>query len=545
MSRGPLFLLFVTALLAPALHASKAHAARVLFVADATSDTEITSVLGADGHTVDSVTNDFATGNATLRSADLSGYGLVVWSANGSGYGDQHNDPAVFAHLTHYVRQGGRVLVTGYDSVASPSDPLLIEFLGGTGSTDVPSAPGPVSMEATSLSTGARDLRGVVPIPASPDRDTLTGLMPDTIAIVATADGSAGAQWTLRRVGRGEIAYVSNGDSAGSSASWSNASADGAGAYNAALRNFALAANGADSTSSAQASTSSGSPRRAHTLSLTEAPSAAVLVGASRAWIPSGVAVPLSVCGASCHPVVETRACEAPECPGTGTLLITGERIADVGDFPRDRDGWNAERMRLAADPELASIAWALGTHPDPPPPPPRPLRFLRSPHPTLGWELHVEGAIGAIVENGTPIGTVSASVGPRFMPHDIDEPLDVMYGNIHGLDAHATLAYGLDGQHPDDYLVLVGLAPAFGYALPDERVRLPSAFAFLAPELGAALSSSRAPTYYFAWHLEGALLVDEHVGVDVRGDLVILADWNAPDTFATMLTLGVGALFR
>lgn len=536
------------ALAVVALNAAPARAARVLFVSDATADVDVASVLAADGHDVVRVTNDFATGNAALRDGELFAYALVVWSASGSGYGDAHGDPAVFARLTAYVEGGGRVLVTGYDSVASPTDPLLIAFLGGTGSTDVPGPPGAVSMEVTSLTTGVVDLRGTVPVPTSGDRDTLTGLMGDTLEIVGTSGGSAGAQWTLRRVGLGEIAYVSNGDSAGSSASWSIASSDGNGAYNAALRNFAFAANGGvfgGSSAHVAAPSTPASPRRAQTLSLTDASSPAVLVARTRAWIPSGVAVPLSVCAPSCQPVIETRSCAPPECPGEGTLLVTREPIADVGDYPQDRAGFERERTRLLADPELASIAWAFGTHPEPPPPPPSALRFVPRSHHWIGWELHVGGALGGLVDASMPVGTLSASFGPRFMPHDFDEPLDVMYGNVHGVEARGTLVYGLDGQHPDDLMVLVGLAPAFGYAFPDERIRIPSAFAFLVPEVGAAVSTWHTATYYWAWHLDGALLLDEHVGVDLRADLVLLADWVAPDTLATMLTLGAGVFFR
>ena len=59
--------------------------------------------------------------------------------------------------------------------------------------------------------------------------------------MVASSTVPTEFQWTLRMLGAGEIAYVSNGDS-GSSAhpSWENTSPGGAGAYNAALRNFAF-----------------------------------------------------------------------------------------------------------------------------------------------------------------------------------------------------------------------------------------------------------------------------------------------------------------
>jgi hypothetical protein len=523
-----------------ALTPSRASAARVLVVSDAGADLGVVDVLVADGHQVTTVTNDFATGNATL-AGDLFGYDLVVWSATGNGYGDAHSDGIVFANLASFVSAGGRVFVTGYDTVASPTDPLLIELLGATGSTDVPPAPGPVAMIETSLTTGVVDIRGVVPSPLSGDRDTLTGLRGDTLEIVATAGGGAGAQWTLRRLGAGEIAYVSNGDAGGSTLSWSTTSSDGTGVYNAALRNFAAACNGHSTIAHVA---SHGSPRRAHTMYLLDAATPAVLVGSDRAWIPPGVAIPLAICGPACHPIRETRECTTPECPGQGTLLIASERIADVPDFPRDRVGWNRERVLLMADAELSAVGWAFGAHPEPPPSPPRPAYFLRPRDERLGWELHVEGGGGVLTTASVGVATLSASVGLRFQP-DIDEPLDVMYGNVHGADLRVTVVPGITGQRADDLAVLVGISPAFAFAFANDRIRIPPAFAFLIPELGLAVSTTRPVTYYFSWHLEAAVLLEEHVGLDVRADLTLIDEWVPGDDVEVMLSLGAGVFFR
>lgn len=221
-----------------------AHAANILFVSDAGGDSEIAAVLTMDGHVVTIRSGDFATGNMALR-ADLSGYDAVFWSASGSGYGDAHSDAMVFTNLTAFVTAGGRVFVTGYDSIASPTDPMLIAFLGGTGSIDVPGAPGAVTMAENSLSVGVVDVRGVVPTGGYGDRDSLTGLTSGTVAVVTTSGGTD-AQWSLRTLGGGEIAYVSNGASgSGTTPSWSTTTTGGAGAYNAAIRNFAHAAEGA------------------------------------------------------------------------------------------------------------------------------------------------------------------------------------------------------------------------------------------------------------------------------------------------------------
>lgn len=519
-----------------ALVPAPASAAQVLLVSDAGGDLGIASVLEADGHAVEIRSNDFATGNASM-CVDLARFDLVVWSANGSGYGDVHGDPVVFSCLRAFVETGGRVFVTGYDSVASPTDPLLIEFLGATGSTDVPGPPGPVTQVETSLTSGLIDLRGVTPIPASSDRDTLTGLGGDTIEIVGTS-GGGGAQWTLRRLGRGEIVYVSNGDAGATSTSgWT----DGSSAYQAALRNFAFASAGAAHAEIANR----GSPRRARVMYLLAASTPAVLLAPDRAWMPASTETPLSICaGPTCHPIRELRACSAPECPGDGTLMISSERLADVADYPRDYTGWNRERTLLTFDPELASLTWALAPFPGPGPTPPRPVEFIHSPREWLGWELHFSGGITGVTSNGVVAPSISGSFGLRFQPA-IEELLDVMYGTMMGIDARVTVLPGVSGQRPDDYAVLVGLSPAFGYAFPHEAVRIPPLFAWVFPELGVAVSSVRPATWYAAWHLDGAVLVDEHVGLDARADLVVVDEWVDGDDVELILTLGVGVFFR
>jgi hypothetical protein len=80
----------------------------------------------------------------------------------------------------------------------------------------------------------------VTPTGGYSDRDALTGLSGVVVAAYSTGSTTE-AQWTVRMLGSGQIAYVSNGQSGTSAhASWTNTSTGGAGAYNAALRNFAF-----------------------------------------------------------------------------------------------------------------------------------------------------------------------------------------------------------------------------------------------------------------------------------------------------------------
>lgn len=212
-------------------------AAGILVVSDSNANTNIVTVLQGEGFTVTSVSGDYATGNATLKG-NLSVYDAIYWIADGSGPGSVHSDAALFNNLTGYVQAGGRIFVTGYDSVASPTDSLLIDFVGGTSSIDAGMV-GPIINQINSLTVGAVDLRGLTPMGGHGDQDAISGLKADTVGV----SGSSGYySWTLRSLGNGEIAYVSNGESyGGNHATWLNTSADGYGAYNGALRNFAAA----------------------------------------------------------------------------------------------------------------------------------------------------------------------------------------------------------------------------------------------------------------------------------------------------------------
>jgi hypothetical protein len=229
-----------------------ASAANILVVSDANTDTNIATVLRADGHTVNLVTFDYMSGlNPTLRG-DLSEYDAVFWSATANGFGGVHASPEVFTNLTDYVSSGGRVFVTGYNCIASP-DSLLISFLGGTGANGFPGSPSTVASIDTSMTTGAVDIRGIAPTQYSFDLDGLLGLGPDTTEIVGSLSGpfggGGGAQWTLRTIGSGEIAFVSNGDfMTAEPFSWAAAMPGSGGAYNAVIRNFAAASEGSASS---------------------------------------------------------------------------------------------------------------------------------------------------------------------------------------------------------------------------------------------------------------------------------------------------------
>ncbi len=213
----------------------------ILFVSDSGVGADIGAVLEGDGHTVTYVMDDFTGGGNPALLGDLSQYDSIFWSASGNGSGDQHTDTSVFDNLTDYVEAGGSVFVTGYDSIASPYDSNLTSFVGGTGSYDSSSSylgPDSPALADTSLTSGVVDIGGVMPTGYYGDTDTL---YPDdgTVTVVESDHGSS---WTIRTLGYGQVAYVSNGQygTFGSHSSWTDTSTDGDGAYNAAIRNFAF-----------------------------------------------------------------------------------------------------------------------------------------------------------------------------------------------------------------------------------------------------------------------------------------------------------------
>ncbi len=220
-------------------------AADILFVSDSNNDENIAPVLAADGHNVTVVLNDYVDDESednVVLQGDLSSYGCVVWAASGTGSGDDHNSTTI-NNLSSWVSAGGTVFVTGYDSIASPTDEELIGFVGGTDSEDSSSDnnTGPVT-GTNILSTGLIDIVGVTPTGGYSDSDALLGLGLDTDCVAErTGTSSGNCAWSVRSLGLGQIAYVSNGDSSGADhPSWQNTSTGGDGAYNAAVRNFAF-----------------------------------------------------------------------------------------------------------------------------------------------------------------------------------------------------------------------------------------------------------------------------------------------------------------
>ena len=209
------------------------NGADVLVVSDQDTDSNITDVLVDDGHFVTEVLFDWNAGVNTFLQGDLDPFDVIVWSASGD-TGGVH-ESATTNNLFVWANQGGRLLVTGIDSLTDPDDPELIELLGGTSAA----VEGPVETffidQSNNLTFGrtiveVRDLRATL-LDVDPARSALAGLGTGTLGVLpATSPGAF--FWTLRALGTGELAFVSNGDAGSVTPSWE------AGPYNAGLRNF-------------------------------------------------------------------------------------------------------------------------------------------------------------------------------------------------------------------------------------------------------------------------------------------------------------------
>jgi hypothetical protein len=111
----------------------------VALISDQTELQAITPILDDMGLPYD-VVNDNWDGSQGAYTSDygfLSNYSMVVWYASGYDWGrlitQQEHDA-----LEQFLQAGGRLLVTGYDTLGSPSDPLLADLVRSSSYGDGP-----------------------------------------------------------------------------------------------------------------------------------------------------------------------------------------------------------------------------------------------------------------------------------------------------------------------------------------------------------------------------------------------------------------------
>jgi hypothetical protein len=121
---------------AGALAHAPAWAGPILLIEDQGGFGNASTVLTSNGFSVTVVNNEFANGRANLlNGAFLAGFDFVVYGERGDGSGAVM--PAgVQASLEAYVQGGGHLLVTGHDTLGSPTDANLATLLRVTSPGD-------------------------------------------------------------------------------------------------------------------------------------------------------------------------------------------------------------------------------------------------------------------------------------------------------------------------------------------------------------------------------------------------------------------------
>jgi Ca2+-binding RTX toxin-like protein len=108
------------------------NSSKILLVSDTNGLVGVEGFLTTDGHTVTSVTNEFGTGSPHLNNlAFLNTFDFVIWDESGAGAGNIQA-ASVYSTLETYIQGGGHLLVTGYDTLASPADPQLAALVRST-----------------------------------------------------------------------------------------------------------------------------------------------------------------------------------------------------------------------------------------------------------------------------------------------------------------------------------------------------------------------------------------------------------------------------
>jgi uncharacterized repeat protein (TIGR01451 family) len=119
--------------------AGDAGGGSVALISDQTELQAITPILDDIGLPYDVINNNW-NGTQGIYTSDysfLSDYDVVLWYASGATWGRlttlQEHDA-----LEQYLQAGGRLLVTGYDTLGSPTDPLLADLIRSSSSGDGP-----------------------------------------------------------------------------------------------------------------------------------------------------------------------------------------------------------------------------------------------------------------------------------------------------------------------------------------------------------------------------------------------------------------------
>lgn len=111
----------------------------VALISDQSELTAITSVMDSLGYPY-TLLNDNWDGSQGVYTSDyntLINYDVIIWYASGYSYGRLITQEEYTA-LEQYLQAGGRLLVTGYDTIGSPTDTLLADLIRSSSAGDGP-----------------------------------------------------------------------------------------------------------------------------------------------------------------------------------------------------------------------------------------------------------------------------------------------------------------------------------------------------------------------------------------------------------------------
>ena len=277
-----------------------------------------------------------------------------------------------------------------------------------------------------------------------------------------------------------------------------------------------------------------GHPRRARAISLTDE-TAAVWLEDDRGWIPSTGIAHVSLCVGRCLPIVERRACEPPECPGHGTLLVAAGALGSIDDFPDDIAGFEDELNAMRPDAELAAVAFAFGRHPD------------HDRDEDDGGGLGLALSIGGIVASESRGDALFGGVGSAGLVYRLDTDEDFADPEDDG----AFFATLLGDRFAIEARVRVfpepgaqGLTYSVGGAIVlENRVagsmwQVPSVVGLLLPELGAFTRDGRT-SFYAGFGVSVKILATRSVGIELRPEVLAVSELS-DDGAGALLSLSL-----
>ncbi len=190
----------------------------VLLISDTNELTGVEPLLSPDGHNVTEIVDEWANASANLLDLPfLQTFDFVVWGASGAGTGDIHPQP-VYDNLEAYIQSGGHLLVTGYDTLASPVDPGLAALVRSLTTNDTTSETSftTQNIDHFVLNGPAGDLRNTQIVPGYTDWDGATADASAGTISLATFDSASAFDaiiYTDLPGAAGSVGYWTGGDS--------------------------------------------------------------------------------------------------------------------------------------------------------------------------------------------------------------------------------------------------------------------------------------------------------------------------------------------